>query len=187
MLQAQAQQSELPPSRFDGVPLTSDEKIQATLGMDETDGDEGKNILLLTDKRIIHISGSEAKRRTSIAAIDDIRSVELERQSEGYGAFVWAGLAFFVSLMLLRVIESQTISLASSIPVALMGVYLIIDRLTSRGTQVVVLKTGASEILSVINNEHEQADAEALIARLFELKDERATLRHARTGTFAPR
>ncbi len=185
MLHAHTRESEPPQSSLYGITLIPDEEIRSTLGMDEADSSEDKDILLLTDKRIIQVSGSDAKRRASFAAIDDILAVELTRQTEGYGAFVWAALAFFVSVMLLRVIESQTISLVAAVLVALMGVYLIIDRLTSRGARVVVFKTGASEIRGTIKNDAEQSEAEALIADLFALKDERATPRRARA--FAPR
>ena len=57
-----------------------------------------------------------------------------------------------------------------------MGVYLIYDRLTSGGEHVLVFKTNGGEIRIDLKGERNQEEAEALIARMFELKAERESV-----------
>lgn len=193
MLQAKSKRSELTQDRMAGVALMADEEVQDSLGVNEggSSNSGSKSAVLLTDRRIIHISGAGSNQRTSYAAIEDVSAVEITRQSvEGYSAFIWALLAFFVSAMLWRVIENQTLSIAAAAVVALMGIYLIVDRLWSRGEQALVFKVGGAEIQCVLKGSGDQSDAEALVTRLFELKDERSKpqyARDARAKTFSPR
>ena len=190
MLKAKANKGELAQGRVRGVTLMADEDIQASLGItegeDSKDGD--REVVVLTDKRVIQISGSESRRRTSFAAIEDISVVEIIRQpAGGYGSFVWAGLAFVASAALWRIIENQTISIGAAVIVALMGVYLIFDRLTSGGEHMLVFKTSGAEIRIDLKGEQNQEEAEALITRMFELKAERSLPKYARANYFAPR
>ena len=172
------------------VKLMAHEEVQKSLGASEGDGpaNGNRNVVLLTGRRVIHVSGAGANQKTSFAAIEDIGAVEITRQSVGgYSAFIWAVLAFFVSVMLWRVIENQTLSIVAAAVVALMGVYLIVDRLLSRGEHALVFKAGGAEIQCVLKGDGDQSEAEALIARLFELKAERSSPQHARANTFSPR
>ena len=190
MLQAKTNRSALAHQDANGVPLMEGEEVHASLGVDESRDSRrgGKDIVLLTDKRVIHINRSGAKYRTSFAAIENITAVEITRQPvEGYGAFVWAALAFFVSMMLWGVIDNRTLSIAASVIVALMGVYLIIDRLTAHGEHVLVFRAGSAEIRTELQGDERQTDADALITRLFELKEQRADPKYTRSKSFAPR
>ena len=189
MLRARARRDEGTKGTMMGVKLMADEEVQESLGTGEGDGSNGGgNIVLLTGKRVIHVSGSGSNQKTAYAAIEDISTVEVTRQSvEGYSAYIWAVLAFFVSAMLWRVIENQTLSIVAAAIVALMGVYLIVDRLLSRGEHALVFKAGGAEIQCTLRGDGDQSDAEALIARLFELKDERRDPKYSRAKTFSPR
>ena len=188
MLQAKTGQSVTPRSSITGVSLMTDEEVQASVGISEDGNSADGDVVLLTDRRIIHISGSEPKQRIAYGAIEDIGVVELSRQpAGGYGAFVWAGLAFFVSFMLWRVIDSQLISVAAAIIVAIMGAYLIIDRLTSRGEHVLVFKASGAEIRVELKGDGPQPEVDRLIKRLFELKEERNSPGYARASRFSPR
>ncbi len=189
MLQAQQQRrdAEQADSEFDGILLMENEQIQSSLGMSGSNASaRQQDIVLLTDKRLIHISGSGNKKRSVFASIEDISLAEITRQPEGYAAYIWAALAFFVAVMLWRTIESPTTSLLTAIAVVLMGVYLIVDRLTSAGTPIVVFRTNGSEICSPIGK-HAQPDAEALIAALFDLKYPEVETSRRNPDTFAPR
>ena len=190
MLQAETNRRQEQQRNLPGLNLMAGEEVQESLGADE--GLEPKNAnrssVLLTDRRIIHISGSGSNLKASYAAIDDVSVAEITRQSvEGYSAFIWAVLAFFVAAMLWRVIDNQTLSIVAAAIVALMGVYLIVDRLLSRGEHALVFKAGGAEIQCALKGDGDQANAETLIARLFELKDERSKPQYARAKTFSPR
>ena len=176
-------------SNLRNVSLIADEEVQASIGTGEDGIHADGDAILLTDKRVIHISGSLVNRRLSTAAIEDIGIVEITRQSAGgYGSFIWAALAFFVSFALWRfIIDNQTIAIAAAAIVALMGVYLIFDRLTSRGGHIVSFKTNGAEIQCHLPENYNQADANALITRLFELKEERSNPHRARAQSFSPR
>ncbi len=190
MLKAKAKKGVLAQGRVRGVTLMANEEILASLGIDKGEDahDGGGEVVVLTDNRVIQMSGSESSRRTSFAAIEDISAVEITSQpAGGYGSFVWAGLAFVVSAALWGIIENQTISIGAAVIVALMGVYLIYDRLTSGGEHVLVFKTNGGEIRIDLKGERNQEEAEALIARMFELKAERSLSKYARANSFAPR
>jgi len=169
------------------VSLLKNEEVQASIGTTEDGIPANGDVILLTDKRIIHISGSEVDRRLAAAAIEDIGIVEITRHSAGgYSAFIWAALAFFVSFVLWRfVIDNQTIAIGAAAIVALMGVYLIFDRLTSRGGHILSFKANGAAIQCQLSEGGDQAGTEALITRLFELKEQRSNPRHAQS--FSPR
>ena len=176
-------------SNLSAVSLMEDEEVQASIGTSEDGISADGDVILLTDKRIIHISGTEVNRRLAAAAIEDIGIVEITRQSAGgYSSFIWAALAFFVSFVLWRfVIDNQTIAIAAAVIVALMGVYLIFDRLTSRGGHILSFKANGADIQCQLPENGNQAGTEALITRLFELKDERSKPLNARAQSFSPR
>lgn len=176
-------------SSLNAVLLMRDEEVQASIGTSEDGIPADGDVILLTDKRIIHISGSVVNRRLAAAAIEDVGIVEITRQSAGgYSAFIWAALAFFVSFVLWRfIIDNQTIAIAAAAIVALMGVYLIFDRLTSRGGHILSFKANGSDIQCQLPEEGSQVGTNALITRFFELKDERSKPHYARAQSFSPR
>ena len=89
--------------------------------------------------------------------------------------------------MLWRAIDSQTLAIAAAAIVALMGVYLVIDRLTSRGNPRITFMAASSEINSPLADDGELADAHALANKLFELKQARADRALPQPRVFAPR
>ena len=189
MLQAKVNHSEQVQDESTGIALMAGETVHATLGTSLADNPNAdKDSVLLTDRRVIHVSGKRANRRTAHASIEDISAVAISRQAvRGYGAFVWAALAFFVSVVLWRVIESEMLALGAAVIVALMGVYLIVDRLWERGEHGLVIRAGSAEIQCALTDKNAQSQAEAFILRLFELKYERSNPQHTRAKTFAPR
>lgn len=170
------------------ISLMPGESIQASVGRFEDAASRKGDALLLTDARVIHISCSSANHSTTIAALDDIGAVELtQRPVSGYGAFAWAALAFFVAFMLWRVVESQWVSVGAAVAVALLGVYLIVDRLMSKGERVLVFRASGSELRVELSGGERQSEAEALIARLFELKERRGAPSYTSPSRFSPR
>lgn len=172
---------------FESVVFMEDERVQASLGAygDSAYANQA-DALLLTDKRVIHISGDARRRRSVFAAVSDISMVEIAHQPEGYRAYIWAGLAFITAAALWRVLENPIVSLVVALAVALMGVYLIIDRLTSPGERVIAFKAGASEIRMPLSG-GALSDADELIAALFALKDADAKPTRRNPDSFAPR
>lgn len=184
---AQRQQADATQAEFGGITLMSGERIIASLGISDRDRDYDGDAIALTDSRVILTSAERGRQRAAFMAIDDVSAVEIARKPEGYANFVWAGLAFFVAAMLWRAIDSQTLAIAAAAIVALMGVYLVIDRLTSRGNPSIAFRSGASEIHSPLADDGELADAHALANKLFELKQARADRALPQPRVFAPR
>ena len=181
------QQADAPQAEFGGITLMTDERIVASLGITDRERDNEGDAIALTDSRVILTSAERGKQRAAFMAIDDISAVEIARRPEGYANFVWAGLAFFVAAMLWRAIDSQTLAITATAIVALMGVYLVIDRLTSRGTPRILFRTGATELDAALTNDSEMENAHALANKIFELKQTRAARAHPQPRVFAPR
>jgi len=173
---------------FEGMSLMEDERLESTLDLREYDDEAGDpEVVILTDRRVIHLNGNSKNRRASFASISDIDVVEIISEREGFGAFIWAGLAFFVAVMLWRVIDHPLGSAVAALIVALMGVYLIVDRLTSSGTPVLTFKAGTSEFRAELKGEQGALDGVIFINRLFQLKAEYAIGGYTRPGAFALR
>lgn len=189
MLRAKMKQIEQVQDESNDIAFMTGETVHVTLGTSlADDSNADKDSVLLTDKRVIHISGRHANRRTVHAAIEDISAVAISQQAvKGYGAFVWAVLAFIVSVLLWRIIDSEILALGAAAVVALMGVYLIVDRLWERGEHGLVIRAGSVEIQCALSDKNAQSEAEAFILRLFELKYECSNPQHTRAKTFAPR
>ncbi len=184
---ARQQQDDAPQAEFGGITLMPDERIVASLGITDRDRDQEGDAIALTDSRVILTNAERGRQRAAFMAIDDISAVEIARRPEGYSNFVWAGIAFFVAAMLWRAIDSQTLAIAAAAIVALMGVYLVIDRLTSRGNPRIAFRAATAEIDAALADDGEMANAHALANKLFELKQARATRALPQPRVFAPR
>ena len=118
----------------------------------------------------------------------DIRSAEFGYQKEGYGAFLWAALAFGIAVALYFTIDHQVGSLVSSAMVVAMGLYLIIDRTISQGRSVVSFNAGGSEVRCSLGRHLPPEDVQAFVNSVFELKAAQdAPPPDARPERFAPR
>ena len=174
---------------LDGIVLMDGERIDSTLHPDD-EGDEdanGSDVIILTDRRIIHTHGADKRRKTVFAAIQDIDSVEVGTQSEGRGSYVWAGLAFIVAILLFFVIENSTGRVLAPVVVMIMGAYLIIDHLLAPRRRLVTFKAGLSQFDCSLESERASTDIYPFINRLYELKTEVPSDIYSRASRFAPR
>ena len=107
---------------FESITLMDGERIVSTLelGDDEDDG-AAHEVILLTDRRVMHLNGNPKNIRAAFVSIRDVEIVDVRLEQEGIGAFIWAGLAFFVAVMLWRVIDHPLGSAAAGLVVAAMG------------------------------------------------------------------
>lgn len=170
MIETQRQQGDAAQNEYEGIRLTGGERIEASLGMGDVA--DGGDALLLTDRRIVRIGGGRNRQR-AFAAIDDVSAAEIARQPEGYANYVWAALGFLAALLVWLTIDSPPLSWIAAAVLALMGVYLVIDRLISRGSAYVAVRAGATQIFAALKDA-DIPDAELLINRMFELNAARA-------------
>ena len=69
--------------------------------------------LLLTNNRVIHISGEDNRRQTTILSVQDVESVSVRLIfSKGVGPYLWAALAALMSLILYSYLDHSIARIA---------------------------------------------------------------------------
>ncbi len=158
--------------------LLDGESLDSTLdlkeGLHESSGGR-PNVVLLTDRRVIHVFADGRRQRFNFASLGEVESAEIFLERVGKAAYIWAALAFLAAFMLTQVIDHPVGSATAAAAVGLMGVYLIFDKLKGPATSVVVFKGGASQFQVSLQSEKAAADAPAFVNRLYALKETRKT------------
>ena len=148
----------------------------------------GSGVMLLTDKRVIHLRGDGKRQQAAFAAIQDVDVVEISFDREGYSAFIWAATALVVALVLyFFVIDHFAARIAASFVVALLGIYLIVDKLTAARSPILVFKSGPSQLRCELKDEQAAANVQEFIKRFFQLKEEITSNGARGRRRFAPR
>ena len=170
---------------YGGLELMEGERIDRTISAVSGNGKSSnrrKESLLLTNSRIIHISGDGDE--VLMASVDDIDLVEFVVINEGYGAFLWAGLSVILSVALYGILENQIARVILPLMVLGMGVYLIVNRLFFSGGTAAVFHTGGSAITWPFQSSDESQEVNDFIKGLYQMKSARRPV----TGwPFAPR
>jgi hypothetical protein len=174
---------------FGGVTLMDGERVAFAINMADSAGRPSSRrpeALLLTDSRIIHLSGGEKQRRAVMAAVKDVEAVEITASRQGYSAYLWAALAVVLSIVMFGTIENTGVKLASSAIVLLMGVYLVVSQVTEPGNPMVVFRAGGSEIQWEFDSGENSEDVNSFINRLYQIKE--SSVNHSGApASFAPR
>lgn len=170
---------------LDNVSLLEGETVDRALNLGE-DGDTDGSFLLLTNRRIIHIFGPQKARSATFASVRDVDVVEVTHLTEGNGAYYWAAAAFVVAFFLWRMIDHALGSLGAAAVVALMGVYLIADKLLSPGKSVIVFRVGSREFNAYPAGDDAIASAFEFANHVFEAKESTQT-EGSTDRPFAPR
>lgn len=169
------------------VSLSDGERAEFSLNH-SSESNHSQNVLLLTDRRLIHVQGTDRNRTAIFASIQDIDTAEITFQREGNGPYIWAGLAFVVSILLWRVISNPVGSVLAALLVAAMGVYLIADHIMTPGTRVLVVRTGTTEIRYDVEAEEDALEVFEFVNHLFRLKSNGSSNGNSsHPSTFAPR
>ena len=170
---------------YDGLDLMDGESIDRSISKTSRDGGtfgKREESLLLTNNRIIHISGDGTE--VLMASVDDVDSVEFVVINEGYGAFVWAGLSVILSVALYQILENEIARVIVPLMVLGMGVYLIVNRLFFSGSSAAVFRTGGSAITWPFQSDDESREVREFIKGLYRMK----SAHRPETGwPFAPR
>ena len=115
---------------FESITLMDGERIESTLELgDEEDDGAAHEVILLTNRRVMHLNRDPKNIRAAFVSIRDVEIVEVRLEREGVGTFIRAGLAFCVAVMLWRVIDHPLGSAAAGLVVAAVGICLIADRM----------------------------------------------------------
>ena len=175
--------------RSQGLDLLDGEDIEQVVRLgDASDEDASGTLLLLTDKRVIYLSGEGKRRRAMYASVRDVQAVEIGYHARGSSAYVWAGLAFLAAFFLFFVIENTLGRVAGPVLVAGMGVYLIVDNLLTPNKQFVVFRAAGGQLLVDLDGDGATEAVDEFITRLFQLKEgSPQPPKYAWVDHFAPR
>ena len=131
--------------------------------------------LTLTTNRVIHITGEEGRRQTTMISVQDVESVSVRLIfPEGIGPYVWAALSVVMSLILFSYIEHSIARIAVPLIVLAMGAYLIVDRLTARGRPTAIIRARDAAIHWPFDNDKESKQVYEFINSLYRMKRESA-------------
>ena len=175
---------------FSDIRLMEGERIDSALTLRDGGGRGpagGPEVMLLTDKRIIHLHGTGKRQKAIFVSIQDVDTVEVSTQREGNGSFIWAALAFVVAILIYYAVDHSVGRIAAAGIVALMGVYLIADRLLDPGKPLVILKARSTQFWCSLNDSTTRGDVYPFINRLFHLKSANGSDGLSRADHLAPR
>ena len=154
-----------------------EERVDCVFDVDRgvTDGGtEPSEALFLTSRRIIHLRGRGARRRSVFLSLRNVDAIEIMRQPLGLGAFLWAALSAVVAVLIWQLWEHGLAPLASLIVVG-MGAYLVVDRILSLQHLYVVVTAGASQVRLELRSKNAARDIHDFTTRVFQLQEEAAT------------
>ncbi len=174
-------------NHFEKLELMDGEKIERSISARSQRGrnsGRGTDSLLLTNYRVIHVAGTGSGTDVVMASVEDIDTVEFVEMTEGYGAFLWAGLSVVLSVALYGILENQIAQVIVPLLVLGMGVYLVVNRIFFSGGPAALFRTGGSAIAWSFRTADESDEIRDLINELYRLK----SLRNAEgQASFAPR
>lgn len=174
---------------FGDLALMADERVDSVFDVENglvSDGQDLSEVLLLTNRRVIHLNGRRDRRQAVFVSLLNVDAVEVTNQPQGYGAFVWAGLALLVAVGVWQAWDHPLKPLAALLVVA-MGVYLVVDRLLFPGNAYAVVNAGPSQLRLKINSASSSRDIYELVNRLFQLQTEAANGAAPGAVRFPPR
>ena len=173
-------------NRFEQLDLMDGEKIEKSISARSLRGrnpGSSTDSLLLTNYRIIHVAGGGGYD-VVMASVEDIDTVEFVEMTEGYGAFLWAGLSVVLSVALYGILENQIAQVIVPLMVLGMGIYLVVNRVFFSGGPAALFRTGGSAIAWSFRTSDESDDIREFINEMYRLK----SLRNSEApGSFAPR
>ncbi len=162
-----------------GFELMRGERLDSMLPAGGSVGRAGA--LMLTDRRVIHLSGGRRPRRASFVSTRGVSEAHLTHEREGYGGLVWAALGFAVAVLLFFTIDHQIGRIAASGASAAMAAYLVVDRLTTPGRRVLTFRAAGPGVRFELPKGLEDSEIQGFINRVYELRSP------DRASTFAPR
>lgn len=169
-----SQHLELGQTGFGDLNVLDGEQVDRTLSLRDEPNDKydtDTDVLVLTDRRLIHLVANGRNREAVFVSLEDVFAVEVGTEHPGgYGGYIWGGISFVVALLLWRVWNQPTLDVVAAGIVALMGVYLIWDHLMAPLVMHATVRAGSSQLQM---NIHQGIDPQRIYDftnRLFEVK-----------------
>lgn len=155
---------------LDELVLMNGEHTESSLNLNR-DGAKSRNILILTNRRLIQIGQVSRQRSVSFVAISGVDSVIIEAERRGYRGYIWGVLSLFIAAILWTNWNQPIGSVIVPIMVILMGIYLVIDHILSVRNLVVSFKVGSSVINAKLDEHIPSEKLTTFVNRIFELKE----------------
>ena len=151
----------------DGPALLDGERLESMM----PSGGGRSSVVLLTDRRVVGLSGRGRQREASYASIRDVSSVHLSYEQEGRGSLGWAVLGLVVAVLLFATIDNPIGKLLAPAAAAAISIYLIVDRFTVPGRRVLSFRAGASEVRCDLPDRLDSSEVYEFVNRMYELRD----------------
>ena len=155
------------------IGLSDGESVDSAVDLKSGKGraDRSPDVVLLTNKRVIRVQGSGERRETTFVCLEKIDSVELSRDRKGHAAYVWGVVAFAVAIGIYTVWDHQVGSIAGSLAIAAMGVFLIVEHLMTPNSVKATFRAGSSALECAMTDPRVLQEMHVLVGSLFQLKD----------------
>ena len=167
-------QIDLKQTSFTDVDLLDGERAETTLSL--SDDSKGRrrtatDMLVLTDRRLIHLLDDGRGRQTVFVWLADIIAVRVgTERTGGVGGYVWGVLSIIAAILVWSVWNQPVLDVVAAGVLLLMGAYLVWDRLNTPPLFQMAISAGGSQMTM---NVHQSVPTELVYAftnRLFETK-----------------
>jgi hypothetical protein len=191
-----SEQIDLEQTAFADVDLLDGERAETTLSLsDDPKRRRGAatDMLVLTDRRLIHLADDGRAREAVFIWLADIIAVRVgTERTGGVGGYVWGVLSIIAAILVWSIWDRPVLDVVAAGVLLLMGAYLVWDRLNTPPLFQMAVSAGGSQMSM---NVHRSVSPELVYEftnRLFETKargprsDEDGDDPQARATFFAP-
>ena len=114
--------------------------------IDVSNKNEFSDTLLLTNKRLIKIKKEKYKTQLNIIPIEDVQEVECNSILPNSKSMIWSITAFLTGLLLYLAFKETMLGILFFLFLISLGIYLIVDHLSSKKYQKLIFKTISNNI-----------------------------------------
>ena len=191
-----SEQIDLGQTSLTDVNLLEGERAETTLSL--SDDPKGKrrastDVLVLTDRRLIHLLDDGGTRQTVFVWLADIIAVRVGTERiGGVGGYIWGILSIIAAILVWSVWDRPVLDVVAAGALLLMGAYLVWDRLNTSPLFQMAISAGGSQMTMNVHRSVAPELVYAFTNRLFETKargarsDEDDDDPSSRTTYFAP-
>lgn len=109
--------------------------------------DANTSLIVLTDRRIIHLVDNSKGRESVFMSLSDVSAVRVESQRPGRAAgFVWGGISLLAAALLWAVWDRPVLDAVAAGAVALMGLYIVLDYIMAPHVVQMIISAGSSQL-----------------------------------------
>ena len=176
---------------FDGLAFMDGERVETTLNLlGETeypkDGDVSKaprrkwrknpadahtNLLVLTDRRLIHLVYNASERKSAFVSLSAVSAVRMDARRPGRAAgFVWGGISLLTAALLWAVWDQPVLDVVAAGVVALMGLYIMLDYVMAPHAVQMTISAGLSQMTMGVHGSISTQRMNDFANRVFEAK-----------------